>query len=537
MKKLIITLVCGIFTFLNSYCQVWDSVTVFGSLGSAKTLTLGEDNNFLITGTFGDSIEIFDSTLYSYGQTDIFYAEFDSLFNFIKAKRIGGKSVDSKPFLFSKDGNRYFACYIGNFVEDTIFFDDSVLISKKCLLFAKFNESDSILWIKTFEMGLEEPFEMEIDHNGDICFAVALGHYIILENDTIIYDEYPDIDYCDYVNGKLDTNGNLLWYKVIKGNYLEIINDIAVDSNNNLYCAGYYMDNLIIDMDTFSGNWGFISKMDSDGNLLWVRQLESTNFCEFEKVIVDSDNNLILKGRFTGTMTYNSLNFEPLNPYDDFYLKTNDEGEAIWYKQTDNNTGIRDIKVGSDNSIIIVGTFIDSLEFEDTTLYTSQPLYSDSYVIKLDVEGNFQWVKHVYGANNEVIKNCSSVGNMIYCYGNFALDAHFDDITINSVGAQNLFLARLNTDIIISNYYSESTINLLIYPNPFKDYFILEFSQSEDFNHTQLRLFNNTGGLVDCNYFKENNRVFLETTFLKPGMYFIELNNGQRKITKKIIKL
>lgn len=74
---------------------------------------------------------------------------------------------------------------------------------------------------------------------------------------------------------KYDAAGNLIWHKTITSSTAIIISDLVVDSGNNIYYSGgYYTD---ADLDpgpgtisaTTSGYAGFISKLDSTGNLVY----------------------------------------------------------------------------------------------------------------------------------------------------------------------------------------------------------------------------------------------------------------------------
>ncbi|MBK7880613.1 MAG: hypothetical protein IPJ83_08675 [Saprospiraceae bacterium] len=74
--------------------------------------------------------------------------------------------------------------------------------------------------------------------------------------------------------------------------------------------------------------------------------------------------------------------------------------------------------------LYIVGRFTGSVDFDPgpgTYLLNSTLYYRyDGYILKFDLDGNFQWVKHLKGRENKSVNSidADSKGNL-YCTGFF----------------------------------------------------------------------------------------------------------------------
>lgn len=87
----------------------------------------------------------------------------------------------------------------------------------------------------------------------------------------------------------------------------------------------------------------------------------------------------------------------------------------------------------------------------------------------------------------------------------------------------------------IYDYQIESGIS--VYPNPFSEQLIIDFSDS-DFNTTyELTIYNVNGQIVDKINIQSQNTISIETRSYVTGLYFIHINpQGEKSIWKKIIK-
>jgi len=115
----------------------------------------------------------------------------------------------------------------------------------------------------------------------------------------------------DIFVSKLDTNGNFVWAINMGGTGYEEGAGIAVDGNGNIYITGYF--NGTSDFDpglgvanlTSAGREDiFISKLDANGNYLWVKGMGGSEVDQGYSIAVDREGNVYTTGYFQGTADF-----------------------------------------------------------------------------------------------------------------------------------------------------------------------------------------------------------------------------------------
>src|SRR5688572_4052969 len=85
-----------------------------------------------------------------------------------------------------------------------------------------------------------------------------------------------------------------IWSKSFGNNYTAGVNSFEVDDDMNIYCTGEYEG--VVDFDpgpgvfnlTSNDDANFILKLDSSGNLVWVKSFPAVGY----DIIVDSAENI-----------------------------------------------------------------------------------------------------------------------------------------------------------------------------------------------------------------------------------------------------
>ncbi|MBN2292488.1 MAG: SBBP repeat-containing protein [Pirellulales bacterium] len=99
-------------------------------------------------------------------------------------------------------------------------------------------------------------------------------------------DGNTNAGYADMFLTKYDTNGDMLWTQQLVSVLFDEGYDVSVDRNGNAYVTGSTRDDL--DGNTNMGyDDMFLTKYDTDGAKLWTQQLGSTGFDEGYGVSVD----------------------------------------------------------------------------------------------------------------------------------------------------------------------------------------------------------------------------------------------------------
>ena len=123
---------------------------------------------------------------------------------------------------------------------------------------------------------------------------------------------------------KFDTDGTEVWRKQLGTSGTDRANEIATDSNNNVYITGYTYGDL--DGTNQGGSEdAFVVKYDSDGDKKWTKQLGTSGSEQANDIAIDSNNNVYITG-----MTAGDLGGTNQGSNDAFVVKFDSDGTETW---------------------------------------------------------------------------------------------------------------------------------------------------------------------------------------------------------------
>ncbi|SVD69385.1 uncharacterized protein METZ01_LOCUS422239, partial [marine metagenome] len=124
----------------------------------------------------------------------------------------------------------------------------------------------------------------------------------------------------DVFVSKLDSSGNYVWAKSFGGTKQDVGNSVAVDSSGNVYTTGFFQGTADFDPGAGTTNLTttgpevgddvFVSKLDSAGDLLWVKGFGGAEYSFYGpddrgySVALDSSGNVYITGQFLGTVDF-----------------------------------------------------------------------------------------------------------------------------------------------------------------------------------------------------------------------------------------
>lgn len=270
----------------------------------------------------------------------------------------------------------------------------------------------------------------------------------------------------DVFISKLDASGNFIWAKHLGGPQADYGLAIALDNIGNLYTTGLFVGTSDFDPNagifnlTSTGGDTFISKLDTSGNFVWAKQIDSpTNFNLGVSLSSDASGNVYTTGYFDGIADFDPsvsvFNLTSSGNYDVFILKLDVSGNFVWAKRMgglDDDLGV-DIKVDeSGNNIYSTGEFRSTVDFDPNggVFNLTSSGSRDIYISKLDASGNFVWAKKIGGSDADrghsiAIDNSN---NYIYITGEFSGTTDFDPgagiNNLTAVGGQDSFVTKLD---------------------------------------------------------------------------------------------
>lgn len=217
---------------------------------------------------------------------------------------------------------------------------------------------------------------------------------------------------------KLDPTGNFIWGKQLGGDRFTTCRSLFVDPAGNIYTTGFFGGTT--DFDPGPGvfnltaiypsipddNAIFISKLDTDGNFKWAKQIggtapENTGY----SIWVDPLGNVFTTGYFIGVTDFDPgpgvFNLGVSGRTDAFISKLDNDGNFQFAKIFHGNNLCegRYIRTDGAGNIYVSGNFSGTVDFDPGPgVYNLQQLNgSDPYICKLDPSGNFIWAKKDIG--------------------------------------------------------------------------------------------------------------------------------------------
>ncbi len=238
--------------------------------------------------------------------------------------------------------------------------------------------------------------------------------------------------------GKFDSSGKAIWLDI--NNYsggFDYMWSICRDQNNNVYGTG----------TVNSGSSTFVEKYNNAGTLRWDPTPGSGGA---EGIAADNSDNVYIVGQFSGSATFGSVTVTDAGSGGSVYLvKLDSSGNFLWGKTINGNGSVTSVDVVTDNSgnLYIIGQYNGTYTFDTITSPASTGI-SNFYIAKYDTAGNIQWITTASDAGEwgpqwepHAIQ-IDPCGN-IYVTGMFEGLAQFGTFSVNSVGDEDMFVAKV----------------------------------------------------------------------------------------------
>lgn len=246
---------------------------------------------------------------------------------------------------------------------------------------------------------------------------------------------------------------NWLWANGTGGPGGDISLSSTTDLSNNVYVTGSFSNPYAIfgsTVLTTNGNTDFfLSKYDSNGNLLWVTKAGGTGQDAAISVCTDATGDVYVTGEFySPTMAFGTTTLTNAGTYDTFIAKYDSNGNVLWAKRVGGPLWDESMKITSDptGNIYLVGRYQSfSLMFGSTTLTNAGQF--DIYFAKYDSNGNVLWAKSFGSSNHEEpwSVHANSIGE-VYMTGNYSGSLSIGSYTLNSAGSSDALLAKFDSN-------------------------------------------------------------------------------------------
>lgn len=245
------------------------------------------------------------------------------------------------------------------------------------------------------------------------------------------------------------------WATQAGGGLWDYGRSIVSDNLGNSYVTGSFQGNATFGEVSFTNepyNEIYVAKLDSSGNYLWVRRAgRSASSDEGYGIALDSQSNVYVTGKFTGTSSFGAITLTASGKGDIFVAKLDHNGNWLWaVKAGGSNSSNSDfgysIAVDTSDNVVVTGCFWGTSPFGSYSI-TSSGGY-DIFIAKLDTIGNWLWAKKA-GCSSSLYDDCGkgvavdNTGN-IYITGYFYGVASFGVTTLDNYGDTDVFIAKLD---------------------------------------------------------------------------------------------
>ncbi len=203
----------------------------------------------------------------------------------------------------------------------------------------------------------------------------------------------------DVVVSKLDTNGNLLWIKQPSSMNTTTTDSnptIAVDASGNSYIV-YQCSATVSGGTNRGGTDVVVAKLDTDGNVQWTKQQLVMNTAGNDLnpyITLDASGNMYVIYQASGTVSGGTF----LGNQDIVVFKMDNNGNMMWIKQhfSLNSTNLEaNPSIATDDSGNVYVTYYTNATVSGGVNKGSV----DIVVAKLDTNGNLVWIKQQLNMN------------------------------------------------------------------------------------------------------------------------------------------
>jgi hypothetical protein len=311
-------------------------VRQLGTLGfdSVRSVATDPSGNVYIGGTTGGSIGAPNA-----GMFDGFITKYDNQGNLLFNRQLGTSGYED---IFGVETDNQGNFYVSGYTDSSLGGPRQSELADAFV--AKYDNNGNQLWIRQVGRNFQFPtFTLAVDRNtGDVFISG------------------PDVTPTDIANPddayviKFDTNGNLKWdVEIGTSGFLNFDESygITVANDGSVYATGWTNGNLAATNQGLYDNW--LAKFDNTtGAVQWTRQYGTSDYEWSWSVATDSQNNV-----YTTGWTLGSLGGANAGSYDAYLTKYDSQGNLVWIKQfgSSEDDEARNLYIDKNDNIFITG--------------------------------------------------------------------------------------------------------------------------------------------------------------------------------------
>jgi PKD repeat protein len=242
---------------------------------------------------------------------------------------------------------------------------------------------------------------------------------------------------------KTNSGGKVQWAASIGGNNWDQGADMAVDDSANVYITGSFTRQFIAGNDTFNVSGfaqnGYLTKIDSSGNIKWTKIATGTSLQMGKAVITDDKGYVYWAGDYFGSSTVAGRSISAAgNSYDIFMAKISNMGKPVRVNVYGGNSTDQVIGLALEGKVLyMTGNFFSSnFKIGNTTLSTSGGY--DVFLARMDTASKPGWfIKGGSTSNDQVFGIHASDDGSVALTGTFQSAFAMGNTSITGSWADN----------------------------------------------------------------------------------------------------
>lgn len=400
--------------------------------------------NTYIAGKFYNSIDIGGGALASAGGADIFVAKLDPAGDLIWSKRFGD-GADQQAFGLAIDASGS-VVITGSFAGG-FSFGGAPLVSQGStdIFVVKLASDGSHVWSRSYGDAAEQVGRAAAIASSGVIYVTgeAAGSVTFEPGMPLSAVNLKDIFLL-----KLDPNGSAAWAKLAGGMGNDAGFAVAATSGGGALVTGSFDESVNFGGQTHIDAGGvdaFLAKFDGAGALVFSQAYSSPGNEAGLGVAEDGAGNILMVGKFNGTLSTGGPLMTSLGDMDIFATKLTSAGAHVWSRSFGGNkdeipTGLA---LDPSGAPLITGSIYGAVNFGDFPHAAMGP--SDAFALKLsNAMGDHVWSR-IYGEagkdDGRAIAS-SGQGNTVIA-GDFSNKADFGGGQMTSAGGKDVFLLRI----------------------------------------------------------------------------------------------
>lgn len=535
---------------------VWGGT--IGGDGEDVVLSLHADSagNTYTTGYFTNNCD-FDPTpggisIISTGnEFDIFVQKTNTDGTLAWAKKMGGPLSDNGTKITTDAAGNV---YVTGVFQGTADFDpgDAVFNLTSAggldIFIVKLTAEGDFVWAKNFSgTEYEESNGIGTDSEGNVYISGYFYNPVDFDPGSGMFTMTP-AGSGDGFAVKLSPDGDFIWAKSFGGPDFDLATGMVV-KNDNVYISGNFTgtgdfnpgDEEFLLTTPENTNGIFLVQLNSDGDFVKAVKAGQCNNEVYGYSVAVNNNGAAYIGGYFGNDLIFSINgtdttFTSSDYYNSFVVKIDADGSIAWAKHLNSSMlcVTYSIAVNTANEAIVSGYFNGTLTMDGITLTKQNTTDSESYVAKLDSQGNFISARQFGGIN--FIDRCAvstDDNNNIYLAGAFEGSVDINptpnqENIVTSAGFRDNYIIKLdNQALSVARVLPAGSVT--VYPVPSSDF--ITINSVTPFNNDSYTIYDMAGRQVSTGRLTDRNQASLES--LSPGVYTIQINAGAYKIIKE----